>query len=139
MFEVQLISPARPPALPPLLPLNLRTLFSFNRPTLALLPSHHRACVDARVVRDIVDVRHVCQTAVALGAALHAGLMVGSVRQGIEMNDGGYVVAQHGRTSGFQVAAAGGWGKGGFGSSIDPNIRIGGATRESQPELVWEP
>ncbi|KAG2431479.1 hypothetical protein HXX76_009493 [Chlamydomonas incerta] len=44
------------------------------------------------------------ETAVALGAALHAGLMTGRVAGGIEVNDGGYVAAQHGRASGFQVA-----------------------------------
>ncbi|KXZ45707.1 hypothetical protein GPECTOR_51g692 [Gonium pectorale] len=46
------------------------------------------------------------ETAVALGAALHAGLMVGAVSGGIEMNDGGYVEALHGRTAGFQTAAS---------------------------------
>ncbi|KAG2425222.1 hypothetical protein HYH02_015049 [Chlamydomonas schloesseri] len=46
------------------------------------------------------------ETAVALGAALHAGLMTGRVAGGVEMNDGGYVAAQHGRASGFQEAVA---------------------------------
>ncbi len=68
------------------------------------------------------------QTAVALGAALHAGLMVGDVVRGIEMNDGGYVAGQHGRASGFQVAVQG---TGGF-SEL--------ASGEAEgPGLVWEP
>ncbi|KAG2493563.1 hypothetical protein HYH03_008377 [Edaphochlamys debaryana] len=45
------------------------------------------------------------ETAVALGAALQAGLMVGAVGGGLEMSDGGYVSGRHGRAGGFQQAA----------------------------------
>ncbi|GLI63686.1 hypothetical protein VaNZ11_006685 [Volvox africanus] len=74
------------------------------------------------------------ETAVALGAALHAGLMVGYVRQGIEMNDGGYVSGQHGRASGFQVATVASHGSGGNAGG-DVEARTG----EADQELVWEP
>ena len=46
-----------------------------------------------------VDPEH----AVALGAALHAGLMEGSVSSGLEMTDSVYVQKLQGRTSGFQM------------------------------------
>ncbi|GIL51867.1 hypothetical protein Vafri_7780 [Volvox africanus] len=74
------------------------------------------------------------ETAVALGAALHAGLMAGSVTQGIEMNDGGYVSGQHGRASGFQVATAALHGRG-----RDVGEDVEARTGEAGPELVWEP
>ncbi|GLC58990.1 hypothetical protein PLESTB_001430400 [Pleodorina starrii] len=74
------------------------------------------------------------ETAVALGAALHAGLMVGSITRGIEMNDGGYVSEQHGRASGFQVAAApAAAAAGGGGSGVEAQEVY------DEPELVWEP
>lgn len=37
---------------------------------------------------------------VALGAAVHAGLLQGMV-SGLELMDGGYVLEQHGRTTGI--------------------------------------
>ncbi len=67
------------------------------------------------------------ETAVAVGAVLHAGLMVGAVDGGVELNDGGYVAGQHGRASGFQEAVGGA--AGAYGNSDD----------EDGAALVWEP
>ena len=44
-----------------------------------------------------VDPEH----AVALGAAIHAGLLTGQIEGGLEMMDGGYVTGQHGRATGL--------------------------------------
>jgi molecular chaperone DnaK len=44
-----------------------------------------------------VDPEH----AVALGAAIHAGLLTGQLRSGLELMDGGYVADQHNAVSGF--------------------------------------
>jgi len=44
-----------------------------------------------------VDPEH----AVALGAAIHAGLLTGQLQSGLELMDGGYVADQHNAVSGF--------------------------------------
>jgi len=44
-----------------------------------------------------VDPEH----AVAIGAAIHAGLLTGEISRGIELMDGSYVSGQHGRASGI--------------------------------------
>ncbi|XP_075265565.1 chaperone protein DnaK-like [Convolutriloba macropyga] len=41
------------------------------------------------------------EDAVALGAAVHAGLLTGQLLGGVEMMDGGYVADQHGRATGL--------------------------------------
>jgi hypothetical protein len=41
------------------------------------------------------------EAAVALGAALHAGALLGTARGGPELMDGSYMVDMHDRASGF--------------------------------------
>lgn len=43
------------------------------------------------------------EQAVAVGAALHAGLLTGAAAGGLELMDGSYVEELQGRASGFQV------------------------------------
>jgi len=45
------------------------------------------------------------EEAVALGAAVHAGLLTGQLQGGVEMMDGGYVADQHGRATGLGSSA----------------------------------
>lgn len=52
------------------------------------------------------DFRVNPEEAVALGAAVHAGLLTGQLQGGLEMMDGAYVVGQHGRATGLGPYAA---------------------------------